>query len=69
MGHISCITFPLLTAEALALLGLCRGFPLDGIRLRVAMWVLSILVMWGQRGPTSTREYTPGKSSPWKNVC
>lgn len=59
--------FPL-TAEALALLGLCRGFPLDGIGLRVAMWVLSILVMWGQCGPTSTKD-TPQGSPPHGKTC
>lgn len=41
-------------------LGLCRGFPLVGIRLGMAMWVFSVLVMWGQRGPTGTKDAPQG---------
>lgn len=59
--------FPLLSAEALALLGPAWGcaevFPLVGIRLGMATWVFSVLVMWGQRGPTGTKD-TPQGSPP-----
>lgn len=41
-------------------LGLCRGFPLVGIRLGMATWVFSVLVMWGQRGPTGTKDAPQG---------
>ena len=56
--------FPLLSAEALALLGPAWGcaevFPLVGIRLGMATWVFSVLVMWGQRGPTGTKDAPQG---------